>query len=610
MSEFSTSCSNEDLLTGYTDSYGVVYSADKKRLLKGCSVDEYKVRDGTEVICDCAFQCKNLKSIILPDTLLAIGACAFANNEHMSCIEIPKNVVYLAKNNPFVGCISLNSVKIESQKFIVDGGLIYDRDYQVLYSALHVFTSGAVVCINAGVREISKNCFRGHKNISKVMLPESLEAIPDSFMTLSSCKYLFVPDSVKYIGQKAFFMSNFGELKIGKSIEKIGKYAFSTLSGLKKVRLDNVSSIGEYAFSSCHDLEYVELNGCITAIEKSSFSSCKSLEWIKLPQSVTTIRDNAITFLPSLKRVELAGKLRIVDYGNFRSCGRLEEILVSPQYYFDCYMSIAKHFSFIASRIYDNRHFSKNDSVLGVRCEQLCLAYKSYINAGQMRSFDSFKSHLIAYSKELEINGWFTKTEYRNYLMSGTASMIYARYIKDKCKKTNGVILSLNDLGLTYYVLYQDSKIRYEAAILIVRLLMEYRYLLDDIIASCLSDLDIVVDNNNKNVYIAYITEFLFCRAVNIDKKNRMITTNFENRKDLLMNQILEIRHDFLNEILPYFPNFYQTENVENVFERNYTLLMRRVRIKSEELSRCDYDDINIQCEFVRKIKLNEMIII
>ena len=72
----------------YIDKFGVEYSSDKKRLIKGCNIEHYIVMEGTEIICDYAFKSLNIKNIVLPDSLKAIGACAFANNESLETIEI------------------------------------------------------------------------------------------------------------------------------------------------------------------------------------------------------------------------------------------------------------------------------------------------------------------------------------------------------------------------------------------------------------------------------------------------------------------------------------------------------------------------------------------
>lgn len=168
---------------------------------------------------------------------MAIGVCAFANNERLREIEIPQSVVHFANNNPFGGCKSLNTIKMNSSNFVVDEGLIYSNDYRILYSALFVFNSSSVIFIDTRTEEISANCFWGQKGISTIVVPESvkligkaafdksdirylelkcpIETIPESFMSLSHCDHLSLPNSIKHIGSKAFFMSTFKELVVG-----------------------------------------------------------------------------------------------------------------------------------------------------------------------------------------------------------------------------------------------------------------------------------------------------------------------------------------------------------------------------------------------------------
>jgi hypothetical protein len=68
----------KDLDESYTDKYGVIYSKDGKRLLKGCDLKEYIVKEGTEVICNDAFDdCYPVEYVKFPNSLKYIGDRAF-----------------------------------------------------------------------------------------------------------------------------------------------------------------------------------------------------------------------------------------------------------------------------------------------------------------------------------------------------------------------------------------------------------------------------------------------------------------------------------------------------------------------------------------------------
>lgn len=624
-----TSYTDGDLANSYTDTYGVVYSADKKRLLKGCFVENYEVLQGTEIICDCAFQSKDIESIILPDSLLAIGVCAFANNGRLSEIEIPQSVVYLANNNPFGGCKSLKNIKMKSSNFVVDEGLIYSSDYRILYSALFVFNSSSVIFIDNRTKEISANCFWGQKGISTIVVPESvirigkaafdksdirylelkcpIETIPEHFMSLSCCDHLSLPNSIKHIGSKAFFMSTFKELVVGDEIESIGEYAFSTLYGLRYLKLNSVVSIEKYAFCACHDLQKVYLEGDIDAINPSSFSRCENLVEIDLPQSVRTICDNAITQNAKLEYVIVNGPLSLVEEGNFLACDNLKEIQVSSEYFFDCYVAISKYAKEVASKIFDGKISMNKECQLSKLCEKLVDSYIQSSNYTNEERLSIIRPDLIDFSKGIRTVGWFTKNENRNYLVSGTAAMIHTRYLKnDNHKKIHdGIICSLNEFGLAYYK-YNNQKVRAEASILMVRLIIEYFPLLDDIITSCLVDLNENITDAGKKVFVAYIIEFLFERSVKSDKINQCYIPLFEDRQDLMTKQIYGFRYHFINDVIAVCPSFFSTENFQKVFEKNYCLFMSKIRKKCVELSVFDYDDVHVETNYVRKFYFKE----
>ena len=621
-----TSYTNEDLANAYTDSYGIVYSADKKRLLKGCSVEKYEVLQGTEIICDRAFQSLNIESIVLPDSLLAIGVCAFANNELLEEIEIPLNVVHLARNNPFGGCKSLRSIKLQSPDFVVDEGLIYSNDYRVLYSSLFVFNSSSVIFINNKTEEISANCFWGQKGIATIIVPESvkrignnafaktdirylelkcsIETIPEGFMSSSSCDHLCLPDSVKHIGNCAFFMSKFKKLIVGEEVETIGDFAFSLLGGLRELKLNSIVAIGEHAFCRCADLQKVNLKGNINTINTCSFLDCANLVEISLPQSVRTIHDNAIANNAKLEYVKVNGPLSLVADGNFGGCDNLKEIQVPSEYFFDCYVAISKYTKDIATKIVGVEILKSKESNLSKLCEELVNSYiQSFTNK---ESFSIIRPYLIDFSKEIRKVGWFTKTENRNYLVSGTAAMIHTRYLKKDNPQMilNGIICSLNELGLAYFK-YENQNVRAEASILMVRLIIEYYPLLDGIITSCLEELKKNITDTEKKLFVAYITEFLFDKSVNNDEVNQCYIPNFQDRPDLMTNQIYNFRYHFINDVISVCPSFFRTEKFADLFERNYSLFMGKVRQKCVELSVFDYDDIHIENNFVQKMSLD-----
>lgn len=109
--ELETSLPEEELLTYkptyiwkgeretcWKDEYGVEYSEDGKRLLSAPSdIEEYVVKEGTQVICDGAFcGCEKLYSIVIPESVAVIGGWAFKHAfqycKGLSSIVLPDSV--------------------------------------------------------------------------------------------------------------------------------------------------------------------------------------------------------------------------------------------------------------------------------------------------------------------------------------------------------------------------------------------------------------------------------------------------------------------------------------------------------------------------------------
>ncbi len=210
------------------------YSDDGKRCLRywGTWGDEYKIKDGTEVLCDDCFndlysECDGhyLKTLCLPSSLKRIGNNVFcasiseiicdasnfytndgfllsSDNEtlyryfgHKKVVDIPKGVKYIKGgafsekdvekviisdtvihigDNPFAGCDNLREIVSNSKKFIVENDTLYDIEEKRLIGCWNCRTSH--IYIQNGTKSIGKNAFFG-LNFQYVDIPGSIENI-------------------------------------------------------------------------------------------------------------------------------------------------------------------------------------------------------------------------------------------------------------------------------------------------------------------------------------------------------------------------------------------------------------------------------------------------
>jgi hypothetical protein len=98
----------------FIDEYGVVYSENKKILLKGIDIDAYAIIKGTEEIADEAFaHCNTIEGIYMPESLCKIGKRAFFHCERLEDIYFPSYISSIG-DEAFRGCCSLQFLDLDS----------------------------------------------------------------------------------------------------------------------------------------------------------------------------------------------------------------------------------------------------------------------------------------------------------------------------------------------------------------------------------------------------------------------------------------------------------------------------------------------------------------
>lgn len=615
MKYYDTSYTEFDLDKSITDEYGVKYSVDGKRLLKGCELEDYTIKEGTEIICDKAFQSMSFCKITLPKSIKALGKLCFANNKKLNNINLPCNLEYIETNNPFGGCFLLKHINIESKEFLLKDNLLYSSDFHKLFCALYNFEENAEILIDERTIEISANCFWNHKNISKVIIPPSvtyignaafkyseiesivvkgdIKVIPEDFANCSSGKYLELPESVRVIEKNAFYMSHYEDIKIGSSIEEIKESAFENAIGIHTIKFDNLKQMDKCAFSICPRLETVIINGTIKEIPIQAFQCCQSLSHVELGESITILRDNAFYKNEQLISVIIKGKIEEIEVGNFIDCDNLSEISVTKENYFSTLYSIIKYTPRLEGIIYDGFYNCKKENPLYTASLEV---NNAYIGCRAL-SLNEISNNMLPFwkkfSREIKNQKWFKKTDNRNYSVTGFAAFNTSRAINREKKNVicNYTICALNDLGLGYYF-YSDYYIHHECSVLILQTLLINGKYLSDIIKECLVYLDIEETNKNEIEFMGYIIEFLISKTTHFDEENEEIRFYYEENPSIESKMILHYRNRFIHELLSYSPDFFNRHDHKDKFEIFYPTLMKFIRIHVSNISEEDYNDI------------------
>lgn len=153
-----------------------------------------------------AFESKDLRSVIIPNSVNRIGVAAFSNN-NITSIAIPDSVTN-------IGYFAFTGNRLES--------LVIPDSVDNIETAAFSINNLEKIIIPDSVTNIGDKAF-SHNNLKDITIPDSVIRIESEAFSNNNLKNIIIPDSVKYIGDKAFSYNNIISITIPKSVEHIGE---------------------------------------------------------------------------------------------------------------------------------------------------------------------------------------------------------------------------------------------------------------------------------------------------------------------------------------------------------------------------------------------------
>lgn len=283
-----------------------------------------------------------LSSIIMSNSISSIDEKAFSGCTNLTSIAFPEGLKSIGQH-AFEGCLNLYSFKLPSsltsigpESFLNTGwynslndGPIFLDDWLLGYKGEK--PSGVVV-IKDGIKGIGGGAFYDCKNVTSIILPNSVNIIDVcAFQFCSGLTTITIPESVSVIGGSAFnACTNLASITIPYNVHKIGIYTFRNCRNMNSVSLPNsITEIGWGAFQGCENLTSITIPDGVTIIGQDAFNA-SGLKSISLPNSVTTIEAGAFSWCTSLASVNLPAYLTTINGYTFSSCYSLKNISIPP----------------------------------------------------------------------------------------------------------------------------------------------------------------------------------------------------------------------------------------------------------------------------------------
>lgn len=398
---------------GYDDVYGdeadnVMWTLDSEGILTisgtGIMMDFYNsapwhskyvvkaiINDGVENIGFGAFyECADLQSVIMPNTVTKIGDSAFnycssltdiklSNNITeiegyafgfcaFSDIELPEGLVDISDHAFMDG--KLRSVTIPSSvthigdfaftgnsklEITVDednknysslDGTLFNKDKTKLisYTLNGKNTTRGIYQVPEGVQIIGKYAFTNSTNLRGVTLSESLTTIEsEAFASANLVDDLFIPKNVSSIadgalsvcGVKNFVVdeNNADYMSLDGVLFNKDKTELIVYPNQKKDTSysipDGVLSVKANAFDHALYIKNIVMPDSVLSIGKYAFFACRDLFEIRLSDKLEELGDNAFAYCNMLETVTIPKNVTVINERLFGDCSNLKCVALS-----------------------------------------------------------------------------------------------------------------------------------------------------------------------------------------------------------------------------------------------------------------------------------------
>lgn len=279
---------------------------------------------------------KNIKSIIIGEGVEKIGDYCFASLKNLSSVKVSKSVIRAYKTS-----FRATPWYTAQENLVIIGSVLSEMKQ-----------NEAVLNIPQGVSVIEKLVAENNKNLTKVILPESVTTLCESafnHINNKSIQEIIYTDSLTNIGSHAFgnnqwtaqftngpviiknqlyeFETDSSSVTIPEGVTKICDKVFFENKNITQVTLPKtLKIIGEEVFAGCVNLRSIRLPKGLEVLEKGCFKGCKKLKRITIPNTVKKIGMEAFTHCNTLAEVKIGSSVEVIEDNAFSECGLLKSV--------------------------------------------------------------------------------------------------------------------------------------------------------------------------------------------------------------------------------------------------------------------------------------------
>ena len=230
------------------------------------------------------YECYNIRSVKIPDTVTSIGNSAFFKCKILESVDMGNSITSIGAN-AFQHCRYLEDIILPDTISNIGYNAFYDTKWLSDRS-----NENDLVAVNGIL--IKSNYGYG----ADVVIPDTISVIIDKVFSGSSINSVVLPDSLKSIGSYAFADTRISTVSIPENVSVIEEGVFSGCNYLENVILpDSLKEIKSKAFYY-NALTNVEIPDSVSSIGEKAFSNCYKLKKVTIYNPECEIYDSNLTF--------------------------------------------------------------------------------------------------------------------------------------------------------------------------------------------------------------------------------------------------------------------------------------------------------------------------
>lgn len=279
----------------------------------------------TEIL-DGAFRESTITSVVIPNTVTAIGNHAFYLCTSLSGTVVIPNSVNTVGYTAFCRCDRMTEVVLPAKDVTYGNGCF--------------MTTGltGTLTLPEGLVTISKEMFNNNDKLTHVVIPHTVTTIlPDAFSNCDNLEEVQIPNSVTAIYNNPFYSSE----KIESVMVEEGNPVYysennciihqatnTLVVGCKNsVIPEGVVAIGPFAFGQCGFTEMPEIPSSVTTIGNHAFLSCNDHGSLVIPETVTHFGQEAFIF-GRFSTITVPHTIDTIPYRMFGMCQWAGEVTI------------------------------------------------------------------------------------------------------------------------------------------------------------------------------------------------------------------------------------------------------------------------------------------